>query len=436
MAHALVEIEVQGLFGRYDYTIDLASLDGTAAQPIGLLYGDNGTGKTTILEIVFHLLSPHPRRSHKSYLATVPFRRVAITLSDRSRIVAERPRAEQLGNFAIELSLPGQRARRAELVTDSETNGIRPIEQSNEARAILRDITSLDFQIFYLSDDRNLQGDSVPPQPGPGQYHTTRWDPPGYHEWEIENEEHDADEPTWSVLTEAIRRAEQWLQSSTILASSIGETDARQSYATILQAIATADTYSSVEDSVLKSRLDDLVSRSESFANVGLGSRIDPVPLWDSLEAANFLMKSVVVHVLTSFLDGQQARLNAFQAIYNKVQDFVQVTNSYFHDKSIVLDISAGLTIRIPNGHLQPQMLSSGETHLLLLFLSIFRWSERAPLFLIDEPELSLNIKWQRQLVDSLLELSKASDSQFIMATHSIELLAKHSDLVTTLGAR
>ena len=57
---------------------------------------------------------------------------------------------------------------------------------------------------------------------------------------------------------------------------------------------------------------------------------------------------------------------------------------------------------------------------------------ERSSLFLIDEPELSLNIKWQRKLVDSLLGLAVNRNIQFMLATHS-ELLAPHEQSVLEL---
>ena len=53
---------------------------------------------------------------------------------------------------------------------------------------------------------------------------------------------------------------------------------------------------------------------------------------------------------------------------------------------------------------------------------------------LIDEPELSLNIKWQRALVDELMNLVAGSEMQIIMATHSIELVAQHGAHVQTLN--
>ena len=50
--------------------------------------------------------------------------------------------------------------------------------------------------------------------------------------------------------------------------------------------------------------------------------------------------------------------------------------------------------------------------------------SNRSPIFIIDEPELSLHISWQEIFVDALLKASP--DTQFIMATHSPAILAKN----------
>jgi ABC-type glutathione transport system ATPase component len=79
-----------------------------------------------------------------------------------------------------------------------------------------------------------------------------------------------------------------------------------------------------------------------------------------------------------------------------------------------------------PGAKLDPENLSSGEKQLLLLFFNVLTSAETASLFIIDEPEISLNVKWQRKLVDSLIDITTESSCQFLLATHSIELLTKH----------
>jgi predicted ATPase len=78
-------------------------------------------------------------------------------------------------------------------------------------------------------------------------------------------------------------------------------------------------------------------------------------------------------------------------------------------------------------------VLSSGEKQLLLLFCNTIRARTQANIFVVDEPELSLNVKWQRQLLQSLLALVKGTGVQFVIATHSIELLAGQRDSIIHL---
>ncbi|UPF02927.1 ATP-binding protein [Pseudomonas mosselii] len=60
--------------------------------------------------------------------------------------------------------------------------------------------------------------------------------------------------------------------------------------------------------------------------------------------------------------------------------------------------------------------LSRGEKTLLALFLLVYLHRDGA-LFILDEPDLSLHLEWQKMLLPSLLEL--APTCQFIVATHS-----------------
>ena len=90
--------------------------------------------------------------------------------------------------------------------------------------------------------------------------------------------------------------------------------------------------------------------------------------------------------------------------------------------------------------------LSSGEMQLLLIFTYIvnkigYQHSVKIreplpPLVLIDEPELSMHISWQRCFIDDLLEIfndlpgiidiHKIPTPQFIIATHSPSIVANH----------
>ena len=75
---------------------------------------------------------------------------------------------------------------------------------------------------------------------------------------------------------------------------------------------------------------------------------------------------------------------------------------------------------------LSPQMLSSGEKQLLILLSETLLQRQSPAVFIADEPELSLHVKWQEKLVPSLRELN--ASSQIIAATHSPDIVGPLSD--------
>ena len=52
---------------------------------------------------------------------------------------------------------------------------------------------------------------------------------------------------------------------------------------------------------------------------------------------------------------------------------------------------------------------------------------------MIDEPEISLNIKWQRIIINSLLDITNEANIQFIFASHSLEIISQHRNRVAKL---
>lgn len=62
---------------------------------------------------------------------------------------------------------------------------------------------------------------------------------------------------------------------------------------------------------------------------------------------------------------------------------------------------------------------SSGEKEIIVFLMAVFCLNVENSLVIIDEPELHLHPKWQKLLMEILLEIGSASNNQFIIATHS-----------------
>jgi ABC-type glutathione transport system ATPase component len=88
-----------------------------------------------------------------------------------------------------------------------------------------------------------------------------------------------------------------------------------------------------------------------------------------------------------------------------------------FSEKEISVEVGISGKLRLP-------ALSSGEKQLFFICLATLRANGNS--LIIDEPELSMHVDWQKKLVASLRELNP--EMQLIMATHSPEITADLSD--------
>ena len=83
------------------------------------------------------------------------------------------------------------------------------------------------------------------------------------------------------------------------------------------------------------------------------------------------------------------------------------------------------LQILLADGRILPiAQLSSGEKHLIKILLTSMTSGPNA--ILIDEPELSLHLDWQRLFVQTILSLNP--NCQLILASHSPEVMADVPD--------
>ena len=79
--------------------------------------------------------------------------------------------------------------------------------------------------------------------------------------------------------------------------------------------------------------------------------------------------------------------------------------------------------------------LSSGEQHLLNLYYQLIFETEPDTLVMIDEPELSMNVVWQRNFLKDLQRIIELRKFDVLIATHSPQIIHDKWDWVVHLGA-
>lgn len=107
------------------------------------------------------------------------------------------------------------------------------------------------------------------------------------------------------------------------------------------------------------------------------------------------------------------------------VNDYLNILGSFIKDKAFELDpnLSGELIIKKGNKSLAFEQLSSGEKQLFILLTEALLQRNMPFIFIADEPELSLHVEWQRNILSQVNFLN--SNAQIIVATHSPEIAGK-----------
>lgn len=135
--------------------------------------------------------------------------------------------------------------------------------------------------------------------------------------------------------------------------------------------------------------------------------------------------------ILGIYLEALHSRNDGRKSRFEKLRDFSISVNKFLDRKELKIGSNIGprsrgaVKIKTAQGQSYDLLsLSSGERHILTMMFSASRSKFSSGLFLIDEPELSLHIDWQRIVLKELK--NQTEQRQVIACTHSPEVGADH----------
>lgn len=101
-----------------------------------------------------------------------------------------------------------------------------------------------------------------------------------------------------------------------------------------------------------------------------------------------------------------------------RISTFQEIVNGLFSLTHKKIEIEGSkFSVVSESGVLPVGSLSSGEMQMLLILLRVFLLNEQEAVVLIDEPENSLDIDWQFELINLLVRLNP--HAQYFITTHS-----------------
>lgn len=430
----LKRVSIEGLFGKYTY----ANLDfshGLASDKnVSVLIGDNGSGKTTILRLVYAALSPEAQAGWRTYIAQTPFLRMSIALSSGQSVVITK--SSLVGSFVAKIA--GTGSRDGEYSIQADTDGtIRSRGQLDQLEGLHAALRDLNIDILFIDHTRKIRSTyellsaiSISESDPSRSWRGLEFIAPD------DIRERPRTDLVEFPLVEIIAAVHEWFRVRAFRQGTTGEQDASSVYLEVVRTLSKRRKAVPMEPQTpeeLKDELDDLNDQTEPYIRHGLLSRYPFGELREIINSAHKTKVPQIQSVLAPFLTSIRRRIDALSAVQSLISIYEEELNQYFRDKIASFHVLEGLTISDNSSGLSPESLSSGERQLVFLLSAAILARDGRSLIMIDEPELSLNYKWQRLIASSLSRMASNSDTQFVLASHSIEIISRHVDSVVEL---
>lgn len=179
----------------------------------------------------------------------------------------------------------------------------------------------------------------------------------------------------------------------------------------INQAVSSSVVYSHETYDVEREKL---LTRAKELEVLGL------IPHWDvqPYDESNAKM-------LTAYIVAQNKKMDFYNTLLAKIRLFYKlVWERGFVNKSMTVTVKDGFRFRAEgNGFIDLSLLSSGEQNeIVMLYTLVFSVGDDSML-LIDEPETSLHVLWQKKFMRTIEEISAVKNLFVIVATHSPQII-------------
>ena len=385
MSH-ITSIRIEDLAGRRE------PLEVQLNRDTNIFFGLNGSGKTSLLKIL------HAAMANETYiLEAVPFTAAEVkihslqwdTTFTRSIEKTRRARSMRRPVAYREVRITN------DVVVVEEPNGEEEMKWACKP-ATPKEAPSVYWAHLYLPTSRLHVSDEA----FPSYLEESRTSRPWLTEEQLDSFFARSVESLWSRYSAQVLGAVRSAQE--------------QGLASILRAVLSPQSASNrrrrskLTAATAYDRVQSFLKRQQGSASI-LGKRA----AFEKRYAADETLQDVVQDI-----DLIEDRIKMAMISRDKLQElitrmFTANKEIRFTDESIQVNTLSGERIGLAS-------LSSGEKHLLRIFVESLLVGENS--MMVDEPEISMHVDWQKDLIASLRALNP--EAQLIFATHSPEIMA------------
>ncbi|MFM0240270.1 AAA family ATPase [Paraburkholderia phytofirmans] len=187
------------------------------------------------------------------------------------------------------------------------------------------------------------------------------------------------------------------------------------------------DIYTSIVQ--YRSRLIEALSDEDNVETNQFKATI--IEILGSLNEDNYVSEIERKPLLSTLFVNMIEELEKEKLALGAINLLVATFNKYLIDNKKLMVSGKEIYVSVGKNRHSIHDLSSGERHILTFLSLVLFLGQDRNFLIIDEPEISLNITWQRQLLDLFAKL--VPQTQIIVASHSPVLSKRRPEFLTPL---
>lgn len=423
-------IRINGLFSRFDHEIKFT--DG-----VNIIIGDNGVGKTICLKIINNLFN-----GDFGYLFDLDFKNISISFGKEIWDISKQP----IDGHSDYYGYYGSSLQKDFLIQIENNLGHLHNVKYEDVRIDLPSYYEKISEAEWVDRRRNIVYEERELLNRPGIRKETKklpdWITRRFRSNTVRlidtqriyrNESNGRNSEIGRTISKYVKDIADVIRREHSKASIISAQLDRTFPSRLIDILAQ---HQDVTPEITLNRLKNIDEISKSLSNVGLLEYKK-----DSILKNLQHIDAPILTVLSLYADDMKKKLEAYGDLQGKLQLFLSIINDRFDNKHCLISSESefkfvtyevsGKTKR--TRELAPTLLSSGEQNEFVLFYELLFNCNKKNFILIDEPELSLHVKWQQKMINDLMNICNQNKLNILIATHSPDLIGNHWSLVQKL---
>lgn len=384
----MTKIIVTKLFGRFDYEFDMGDM---SKSGIIILSGPNGFGKTVILECINAIST-----SDLSFFFNLNFKSFEVNRSETGFGI-------QIKKQNDELIVNGTKLSEKQLNYWGRDGRLKFLDGNDMEKLdiILKDMQKVFGNIRYIKEQRLIEVQST--------------------ETVVSRQNNRKSVQKILAVNNIQKKLEEQIRNLDSVYSQLSNELDRTFVKRLFEL------KEGISEAEFNEKINQVRKKVQKLNDSGISKM-------GTLDVTTF--KKEDARALKIYFDDFDKKYQVYEKMIEQIELFKQIVNAHFRFKQLKITDKQSLEV-IDNEtkeRIRLSYLSSGEQEILVLYYKLLFEIPEKKIVLIDEPEISLHIAWQRMFAQDLEKIVKLRNIFAVVATHSVQIVTGNRHIQYDLG--